>query len=137
MAHTKGRLGALAVDDGGGFDDVGGITSMSLDEAHDTIDETDFDSGGYKESAYGETQLTLSVTVLRDEADAGQDAMRAASSGKTTVTARYRPTVASGADQISFTAKVNSLGRGNERNADAEETYELESSGTPTYDTQP
>ena len=136
MAHTKGRAGALAVDDGGGFDDVGGITSMSLSESHDSIDETDFDSGGYKESAYGETQLTISVTYLRDEADAGQDALRAASSGKTTVSARYRPTVAGGADQITFTAKVNSLERSNERNADVEETVELESSGSITYNTQ-
>jgi predicted secreted protein len=136
MAHTKGRLGQLAVDDGGGFDTVGGITSMSLSSSHDTIDETDFDSAGYKESAYGETQLTISVTYLRDEADAGQDALRAADSGKTTVSARYRPTVAAGADQITFTAKVNSLERSNERNADVEETVELESSGSITYDTQ-
>ena len=136
MGHTKGRSGALAVDDGGGYDDVGGVTSMSLSTSHDSIDETDFDSNGYKESAYGESQLTLSVTYLRDEADAGQDALRAASSGKTTVAARYRMVVAGGADQVIFTAKVNSLERSNERNADVEESVELESSGAITYSTQ-
>lgn len=136
MAHTKGRSGALDVDDGGGYDGVGGITSMSASDSHDEIDETDFDSGGYKERAYGETSVSLTVTCLRDEADAGQDALRAAGSGKTTLTVRYRPYENAGADQLTFTGLVTSVERSNERNADVTETYTIVSSGSITYDTQ-
>lgn len=132
MAHTKGRQGDLTIGGTG----VGGITSLSLNRAHDEIDETDFDSGGYKERAYGETGLSISVTVLRDEADTAQDSLRAAVEGKTTVAAVYQPFVGSGSPQIAFTALVSAKDTSNERNADTTEAWTLVSTGTPTDDNQ-
>lgn len=132
MAHTLGRVGSLSAAGSA----VGGIVNMSSDLANGDVDATDFDSAGFKERVYGDTERTISVTVRRDEADAGQDALRAAAVGKTTVAMIFRPTVASGSDQFSFTGYVTSYGVSNDQEALVEETFEIVSSGTITSDTQ-
>lgn len=137
MAHTKGRLGKIAVStDGVSYTDVGGVNSLSSSDDAEEIDATDFDSAGFKEGEYGETQISLSVTVLRDEADAGQDIVRTAKNAKNLLYCRYRPYENAGSDQKIFQATVVTLGESNERNALVEETYEFRSSGTVTYSTQ-
>lgn len=132
MAHTLGRNGNLTV----GGTDLGGIVSMSFALSHETADATDFDSVGYKENDYAESQATISIETLRDEADTAQDALRSAASGKTTVSIVYEPYDNAGADRYSFTAHVTSLDVANARGELVTDSWELLSSGSITFDTQ-
>lgn len=136
MAETKGRDGSLEVDDGGGLDEVGELTDITHSWSIEVIDKTDFDSAGNKEVDYGERQLTISGTCYLDEADAGQDALKAAIEGGTTLDFRYRPNVGVGQKEYEGTCIVSSFEITNSRNAMVEATFELQSSGAVTNGTQ-
>lgn len=137
MAHTKSRLGKLAVSAAGSvYTDVGGIISLDYDEGTDEIDTTDFDSAGNKENVSGENQSTLSASFHRDEADSGQDIIRTAKQAGALLYFRYRPYESAGADQFIFTATITSLKNANARNALVECSMEAKSSGAITHSTQ-
>ena len=137
MAKTSGRFGSLEVSAGEStLIFVGELTSLEYSESHETEDATTFDSGGYKQSDYGSTQAALSATWQRDEADAGQDLIRAANEKKERVQLRYRPFNNPGQKQKLFWAKINSLSVSNAQNEKVQETAEFESTGAITTDTQ-
>jgi len=135
MAEFIARGGTLKVSDGS-ESTVGGIVSMGLTGTHDMIDKTDFDSSGYKESEYGETQLKISAEVNLNEADAGQAKILTAFRTKATLTVRYRPLDGTGARQYVATGLVTSFNFPNARNAMGKATFEITLSGTITDSTQ-
>jgi hypothetical protein len=137
MAHKAGRLGKVAVSAAGSvYTDVGGVFSAEATTNHDQIDATDFDSLGYKEQQYGETQVSFNVQFHRDEADAGQDIIRTAAQGKSALYIRYRQEETAGAKQITAQVTINSLNDSNARNQLVDQTLDAISTGTPTFDTQ-
>lgn len=137
MALTSGRAGKLAVSAAGvTYTDVGDITNIEYNESHETEDKTTFDSAGYKESGYGETQATLSVTFRRDESDAGQDIIRTSNEAKSAIYYRVRMYENSGANQKTFQGKINGLSNTNARNEVVEQKLDVESTGTITSNTQ-
>lgn len=137
MAHTKSRLGKLAVSAAGSaYTDVGGVISIDYDEGTEAIDTTDFDSGGNKEAVSGENQSTLSVSFHRDEADSGQDIIRTAKQAGNLLYIRYRPYELAGADQFIAQYVLTSLKNSSARNALVECSLEAQSSGAITHSTQ-
>ena len=137
MAHTKGRSGMLAVSAAGSaYTDVGGLQSVDYDEGTEEVDATDFDSAGNKENCAGESQSSLSAVWLRDEADSGQDIVRAAKQAGSLLYFRYRPVEVGSADQFIFQGLITSLKNGNARNALVEQSMEAASSGAITHSTQ-
>lgn len=133
MAHTLGRQGDILI----GGTVVGGVVSLTSNIAHDHADSTDFDSAGWKEKMYDESEVTWSVECLRDEADTGQDNLRTAATGKTAVTLDYRPYNNAGADQYELTtnAFVSSHEVTNTRGEVVKDKYDLVSSGAVTFGT--
>lgn len=131
MAKASGRTGTLeASTDDNSYSTVGEIDDISWSLAHDTEDATSFTSAGNKESDYGETQATLSVSYKRDAADAGQDLIRASAEGKTKIYYRYKPT--GSGDTHKFLGKIDSIEKANKRNEKVMETVKIVSSGTIT-----
>lgn len=140
MAHQKGRDGTVEVSSDGGsnYFTIGGITEFSIEPSYETIDATDFDSNGAKESDYGEYQYNLSITMQLDESDNGQDKLLTAADPSSPAKYKYRvrTTSGSGFEQYVFDGKITSFPRNNTRNANVEATVEIESSGTVTRSTQ-
>ncbi|KPJ59106.1 MAG: hypothetical protein AMJ46_12635 [Latescibacteria bacterium DG_63] len=137
MAHTKARLGMVAVSAAGSsYTDVGGLISVDYDEGDEAIDSTDFDSEGNKEVVGGEKQSTLSLSFHRDEADSGQDIIRTAKQAGNLLYFRVRPYEAGSADQFIAQFLITSLKNSSARNALVECSLEAQSSGAITHSTQ-
>lgn len=133
MAHFISRDGNILV----GGNALGGMTSSSLSISHELADDTSLDStGGWKEFLYDESELTVSIECLRDEADTAQDALRSAATGKTTVTLIYEPKNSGSYDRITITGYVTSHEVSMSRGEVVTDTFELSASGSPTFDTQ-
>lgn len=132
MAHTLGRQGNVKA----GGNDVGGLVSATMSLSNELADATDFDSAGWKEQLYAESQVTVSLECLRDEADTAQDALRTAATGKSTIAMIFEPYDNAGADSITFTGYVTSHEVNDARGEVVTDTYEIVSSGTVTFGTQ-
>ena len=134
MAHTIGRAGNVTI----GGSDVGGLLSASMNISHELADATDFDSAGWKEFVYDESEITYSLECLRDEADTAQDSLRTAATGKSTVALVFEPYDAGGADKITSTCYVTSHEVSMTRGEVVKDTYELKDGGPtdPAFSTQ-
>lgn len=139
MSKVSGRLGKLAVStDGSAYTDVGEVTSITPGGSHETEDATSFSSSGNKENDYGESQHSLSVDYLYDEADGGQDIIRTSFQNKTKLYYRYRPAGdTTDTEQRVFQGKIDSLETSNQRNAKVASKLQVVSSGAVTYSTVP
>lgn len=137
MAKKTGRVSTTDVNDGGGYSAVGNVIDDSYNFTVNGIDATDKDSSGYEEEEYGHGQITLTLNVRYNEADNGQEAIRDAIEGKTTLTVRHRPhgTDSSARERI-FTARVFDETGEHTLRGMADTTYVFRSSGSPTFQTQ-
>lgn len=131
MAKSSGRTGTLEVStDDSSYSTVNEIDDISFSRAHDTEDSTSFTSAGNKEADYGETQATLSFSMKRDAADAGQDVVRTSAEAKTKIYYRYKPT--GSGDTHKFLGKIDSIETSNKRNERVMESVKVVSSGAIT-----
>jgi len=101
------------------------------------LDATDRDNGGFDEQLYGHYHGVMNMTVHYNEADAGQEQIRDALEGKTTLIGRWRTHGTEGAArQTAGTITVESKGPDSPMRDTSKETYVLHFSTTPTFDTQ-
>jgi hypothetical protein len=139
MADTAGRLGKIDVsDDGAAYVDLGGVKDFSNPFDRDTIETTDFDSAGWKESLAGIGNATVSATMNWDEADAGQIKLLAANQNATPIWFRWRPT-GDGSGQKEVIMKCNLTSFESSASVDGvlELSSEAEMTGAPTIQNQP
>ena len=130
MSHIIGDVGKIAVStDGITYIDLGGVTSVDQDITNDAVDTTDFDSLGWKEKLYGNSEASLSITMNYDEVDAGQAILVAAAVGKTGLYFRYRPEELATKDQFIFQGVLTSLSDGSPQGDKVEMTADVESNG--------
>ena len=66
-------------------------TSISMTVSDDIADETNNDSGGFKEGQYADSQANIDATAKYNNADAGQNNVIAAKIAKTAHWLRFRP----------------------------------------------
>lgn len=137
MAEQKARGGELyASADGAAWTKVGGVKSVSSSYSLSSIDSRDFDSGAYEESEYDAKRLDFSAQYHRDEADAGQDIIRAAVEGLSSLYLRHRPTAGAGFEERDCLVRVDSLNDDNSQGAMVISDLQAHSTGTITVDTQ-
>ncbi len=137
MSKRTGRIATLEVDDGGGFDPVGNITDSTFDETVNQLDATDRDSGGFDEQLLGHYHGTGTFTMHYNEADAGQESIRDAIEGKTTLIARVRTHgTEGGARQTTGTATFESKSGDKPLRDTSKMAVTFHMSGAPTFDTQ-
>jgi hypothetical protein len=109
MATIIGRNTKVAISAAGAtYTEIGKITSASLSYSDDIADETNNDSGGFKEGKYADSQATLDIQCKFDSSDAGQVLLLAAKTSKTGYYFRFRPAAATGERQIIFVGLVES-----------------------------
>ena len=115
---------------------VGKVTSAALAINDDLADETNNDSGGYKQTKYADQQAVLSLGFKYDDADAGQAMLLASKSAKSTLYYRYRPKASAGTKQWKFQANISELSVNAETSAVEDGSATIESTGTVTMSTQ-
>ncbi len=94
MADQTGRTLRLDISSdnfSASDEDLGGVKEFTLTYGTDTIDVTDNDSGNWRELLVGLQSATASITLNYDEANAGQDLLRAANEGGLMYYIRIRP----------------------------------------------
>lgn len=94
MADQTGRKIRVDISSdnfSGSDEDLSGVKDFTITHGTETIDVTDNDSGNYKEALVGFQSATASITMNYDEADAGQDLLRAANEGGLQYYLRIRP----------------------------------------------
>ncbi len=137
MSKRTGRIATLEVDDGGGFDPVGNIIDSSFSETVNQLDATDRDDAGFDSQLYGHYHGTGNFTVQYNEADAGQEAVRDAIEGKTTLIVRVRTHgTDGGARQTTGTATFESKDGDKPLRDTSKMAIVFHMSGAPTFDTQ-
>jgi predicted secreted protein len=137
VSKNIGRLGTLKVETATNtFTAMGGVTTISRDDKSATIDSTDFDSLGMKESEYGDRQIVISGTVNLEESDAAQAAFQTAYEGHTKIRCQYLPTVGTGFQLYQATFKINKWTITNAQGAMVTAQFEIESSGAVSKSTQ-
>lgn len=102
MSLIPGRLNRLYVSDDGGstFTLLGCLQDATLTPNVDEIDATCKDSpGGYRDWLAGFSDGSIDGTIAHDKDDAGQQILRTAGFGKSTIRARWRMEEVSGADE--------------------------------------
>jgi predicted secreted protein len=139
MADVLGRTAKLAVSAVGvTYTPVGGVKDVSNPHSRGTIEVTDNDSAGWKESLNGIGSFTVSVTMNYNEADAGQVIIYTANEAPAALYFRYRP---KGDDvgvskEFIFKANITSVEAGSAVDGAAELTLEAEGTGALTHQVQ-
>lgn len=139
MADVAGFNATLSVSTDGGtnYTLVGGSKDFKgPTEKSARIDKTDNDGGRYSEGVAGRISATLSVTCNKDLDDVGQQALRTACRSGVVYDYRYRDETGTGKEEVLFKATVNGVDASSKTQGDADSTYELEFTGTPTYQAQ-
>lgn len=137
MAIFKGRDAVILVGASSpAATPVGKHMDASLSMNLETADSTTNDSGGSKEHEIIFDDGDLTFKCYTDEADAGQDVLVAAFTGKTKVSVIYRPAgTGTGKDSIAFSASVT-LKRGTPMGGLATTDVTLKKSGAFTITQQ-
>ena len=137
MSKRTGRIATLEVDDGGGFVAVGNIMDGTFDETDNQLDSTDRDDAGFDSQLYGHYHGTGNITLMYNEADVGQEAIRDAIEGKTTLIVRIRTHGTEAlARQTTGTATFESKSTDKPLRDVTKQTIVFHMSGAPTFDTQ-
>ncbi len=107
MSVIAGRVSRVEIDNGGGFVLIGCLTDASLEVSVDEIDVSCKDSGGpgdgQRDFIPGFSDASLTFTVIWDDADAGQEDLKAAILAKTTVGWKFLAESLVGADEFEAT----------------------------------
>lgn len=110
MAVTRGRIGTVEIDDGGGYVAIGRIVDADLAIESSEITVTSHDSADWEEFLQGRKSGTIEMTLRYDEADAGQQDAIDAAFAETVVTVRWRSRGAtSGAQEYEASAFVRAF----------------------------
>lgn len=138
MATIVGRHAKVAISsDGISYTDIGKVTSASMSLDTDILDETNNDSGGYKESQYGDSQASLDVSFKFNSGDGGQADLFDSYDQKLPRYFRFRPEESAGEIEYSFQGRVSSISMDTETGAVEDGSFTVESTGTITKATQP
>lgn len=138
MAVILGRIQKAAFNDGGGYDAVGRIVDGTLEMDSAEVNVTTHDSGAWEEFLQGRGNLTSSLSLLYDEADAGQEACLAAFVAQTAGTYRFRMRgdLQTAKEYIAAAfVKAAPMNAPNDEAGDLSLTFRL--TGTPTRQNQP
>jgi hypothetical protein len=138
MATIIGRNASVAVSDtiGGTYVPIGKVTSASMSFASDMADETNNDSGGFKEEQPADSQATVEISGRWDVGDAGQREIAARAVSKELKYYRFRPKTGAGEHQYIFGAHVSDFSVDTETGAVEDFSATLVSTGTVTKSTQ-
>ena len=142
---TDGTIGVGASGQtvpSGTFVDIGGVFSGSMSVAHNMVDTTNNDDGGFTSGKYGNTTVTMSFEARFDPTDTAQATVRTIAadldgSCKALKAWRFRPIVGSTEDEWSFEGVVTSYeitGQNNDEPVNV--SVEVQSTGAVTYSTQ-
>ena len=140
MADVTARIGKVAVStDNVTYTDLGGVKDYDFSRTDgETIDVTDFDSGGWKEHLVGLAGGSVSFTMNYDEADAGQDILRTSNSARTQIYYRIRPMGDNSGDaEYIWQGTITSLTISGSVDSAVEMSADVEFTGTATEQAQP
>jgi len=142
MGDVKGTAATVDVSvAGSSYTALGGVKDVSISIGHATIDVSDFDQPNWEEHLAGRGNMSLSVTCNYDEADAGQDIVRASceASPATQIYYRYRPVGSSSGVGMEYIIKgtIDSLDDTSSDGSAAEMSFSVTATGAPTFQTQP
>lgn len=135
MAKIAGRLQTWLV--GGGDTVVGGI--VDSDGAFDTeeIDTTTHDDGAFRTFIPGRIAGVVNATLAWDDADAGQEAIKAAVFAQTSLATKFRMQTGAGFDSFDGTLTViTSMNPSGPNDDKAEVSISARFSGTITRTAQ-
>ena len=106
--NIAGRISKVAIDDGGGFVDIGGLMDATLNGAIAELDSTSKDDGQYRTFIVGHRDATLDLSLHWEEDDAGQIKLKENAFAATTASAifRFRMEEATGKQEFSVTGFV-------------------------------
>lgn len=138
MAVILGRIQKAAFNDGGGYDEIGKIVDGSLEVDSAEVNVSTHDSGAWEEFLQGRGNMTMSLSCLYDEADAGQEACIAAAFAQTAGTARFRMrgNTATAKEYIAAAfVKSTPMNAPNDEAGDLQLNFRL--TGAPTRQNQP
>ncbi len=92
MSKIAGRLGRVAIstDGGASFTDVNGISDMTFNTTTEEIDVTTHDDNIFRTFIQGRKEGSLDLSMMWDEDDPGQNALRNAYFGATQPQFRFR-----------------------------------------------
>jgi len=137
MTTKIGRLAKVAISDtDSSYTDIGKITSASLSFAHDIADETNNDSGGYKEAQYADSQASLDLSFKYDSADSGQAELLTGHAAKSKKWVRFRPDETAGELEYRFQATIDDATVDTETGSVEDGSATISSTGTVTKATQ-
>jgi len=138
MATIIGRNAKVAISpDGITYTDIGKVTSASLSFASDMADETNNDSGGFKEEQPADSQATIELAGKHNAADTGQAALADRAFDKAKNYFRFRPYTNPGDPEYIFQGYVSDHSVDTETGAVIDLSATIVSSGTVTKQAQP
>lgn len=139
MTDVKGRDTVVFIsDDDVTYEQISGVKEASFSTGGEPIDVTDNDSAGWRTFIGGLNGYTFSLTMNYDEADAGQDLLRAANETPgSKLYMKYRPRgTGTGYREVLFEAFLSSYEDGGAVDGAIEVTSEMQGSGAPTFQNQ-
>jgi hypothetical protein len=138
MATIIGRSEEIAIStNGSSYTAIGHVMSVTPSFSHALADETTNDSGGWEESKYADSNLSLSIDGKFNSSDAGQALLIAAATGKLTYYFRFRMQTAGGEYQYIFQGNVESFQGGGGATGEVQPfSASVKSNGTVTISTQ-
>jgi len=136
MAITAGRLQRLAIDDGGGFIDLGCLVDATYNGETAELDTTCHDDDASRTFISGRSQTTIDFTLRWDEADAGQTDARDAFFARTTNGWRWRQEEGTGFQNYEAQGFVTSWSQAAPNDDVSEVTGTVRITGDVTVSTQ-
>jgi hypothetical protein len=137
MATKIGRNAKVAIsDDGITYVDIGKVTSASMSFASDMADETNNDSGGFKDEQPADSQAVIELSGKADVTDTGQVALSDCAFLKTKKYFRFRSHTNPGDPEFVFQGHASDFSNDTETGAVEDLSATITSSGTVTKQAQ-
>lgn len=139
MAAISGRNAFVYYTSDGGstYNLIARVKDITIPQNTDEEETTSHDSAGVREYIPGHSDNTATLTVVFDDTDATHAFLQSAADNKTQFGFRFRPRVASGAAQRTWSSGfITSLEKSAPLEGVQEMTVTIRLSGTPTNSTQ-
>lgn len=139
MAAISGRNAFVYYTSDGGstYNLIARVKDITIPQNTDEEESTSHDSAGVREYIPGHSDNTCTLTMVFDDTDSTHQFLQTAADAKTQFGFRFRPRVASGAAQRTWSSGfITSLEKSAPLEGVQEMTVTIRLSGTPTNATQ-